>query len=327
MVRFDCRQIVKHYGEQVVLDRLDWTVESGQSWALVGSSGAGKTTLLRILAGLEKGHAGEVAYRDTNQEPVRRPRVGMVFQHLGLWPHLTASQHIECILKFGSRKQRRQIAVERLADVRLPAACHDKRPEQLSGGELQRLAIARALAVDPQILLFDEPLAQVDTLLRSDLIALMHELIASRKLTSIYVTHSSAEAAQVAEHVAVLVDGKMIQTGRFAHVYRNPVSALAARLTGPVVEIPCRVAKDARIRCTESTTKLERQIDSWLIRPQQLELIASDEQNNWKVMECQPFGFGWDAVFASGDDRVHAPVCRRLVLGDVVGLEIRELME
>ncbi len=327
MVHVDCRQIVKRFGEQVVLDRLDWTVESGQSWGLVGPSGAGKTTLLRILAGLEKGSAGEVAYRDMDQAAVRSPRVGMVFQHLGLWPHLTASQHIECIVNHGPRKQRRQIASQRLAEVRLPAACHDKRPEQLSGGELQRVAIARALAVDPQILLFDEPLAQVDTPLRSDLIALLRELIANRKITSIYVTHSWAEAAQVAEHMAVLLDGKMIQAGRFTDVYRRPASATVARLTGPVVEIPRQVAEDGRIRLTEPASKINMQDEAWLIRPQQIQLIASDERNRWTVTQCQPFGFAWEAVFASGDDRIHAPVGRQVCPGDVVGLEIRELLE
>lgn len=327
MVHIDCRQIAKHYGAQVVLDRLDWAVESGQSWALVGPSGAGKTTLLRILAGLEKGDTGEVVYRDTNQAPMHVPRVGMVFQQLGLWPHLTASQHIECVVRQGSRKQRRQIAAELLAEVRLPAAYHDKRPEQLSGGELQRLAIARALAIDPRILLCDEPLAQVDTLLRSELIALLRELIAKRKMTSIYVTHAWAEASQVAEHVAVLLDGKIIQAGRFADVYRNPVSATVARLTGPVVEIPCRVAEEGRIRLTGFASTINMHDDPWLIRPQQLELTANDERNRWQVIQCRPFGFAWDVVFASGDDRIQAPVGCGVCSGDVVGLEIRELPE
>lgn len=327
MVHIDCRQIVKHYGAQVVLDRFDWTVESGQSWGLIGPSGTGKTTLLRILAGLEKCDAGEVAYRDTNQDAVRQPRVGMVFQHLGLWPHLTASQHIECLVNHGSRTQRRQVAAERLAEVRLPEACRDKRPEQLSGGELQRLAIARALAADPRMLLFDEPLAQVDTLLRSELIELLRELIASRQMTSIYVTHSWAEAAQVAEHVAVLVNGKMLQTGRFADVYRSPANATVARLTGPVVEIPDWIVEEGRIRLTEAASTINMQDGLCLIRPQQLVLIASDERNHWKVAHCWPFGFAWDAVFASGDDLIHAAVGRRVIPGDIVGLEIQELLE
>ena len=327
MVHVDCRQVTKHYGEQVVLDRLNWTIEAGQSWGLVGPSGAGKTTLLRILAGLEKGNAGEISYLDTNQCLVRRPRVGMVFQQLGLWPHLTASQHLECVVSDGSRQGRRQIAAERLAEVRLPASCRDKRPEQLSGGELQRLAIARALAVEPQILLFDEPLAQVDTPLRAELITLLRELISRRNITSIYVTHSWVEASQVAEQVAVLLDRKLIQSGRFADVYRNPVSPTVARLTGPIVEIPCRAAEDGRICLTECLATMSMQGDPWLVRPQQIELIASDGRNRWEVMQCRPCGFAWIAVFASGDEKISAAICRKVCPGDVVGLKISELLE
>lgn len=327
MIHVDCQQLSKQYGEQVVLDRLDWTLEAGQSWALVGPSGAGKTTFLRIVAGLERGDSGEISFLDGNQQRVRQPRVGMVFQHLGLWPHLTASQHVACVLKHASPAERMRIAADRLAEVCLPAACHDKRPEQLSGGEAQRLAIARALAVDPRILLLDEPLAQVDTMLRAELLALLRELITKRGMTSIYVTHSWGEASRVADQVAVLLGGRMIQAGDFSEVYRHPATATVARLTGPVVEIPRRFANAGRIGLTERAATINMQSDPWVIRPQQLEVTASDGENRWEVIQCRPFGFGWEVIFANGDDRLCTPTCQELGVGAVVGLHVRHLSE
>ena len=325
MVGVECHKLTKSYGRQVALDQLDWAVEAGQSWGLVGPSGAGKTTLLRMLAGLDRASSGEVLFRDPGQTRLPKPRVGMVFQHLGLWPHLTAAQHIACVVSGASYQERGRIVGERLAEVHLPAECHDKRPAQLSGGELQRLAIARALAIRPQVLLLDEPLAQVDAPLRAELIALLRELIARHQMTSIYVTHSWSEASQVAQQMAVLVDGKMAQTGSVYSVYQNPVSAQVARLTGTVVEIPRGAIRQSRIALTESAAAINMQDDPCAIRPQQLELIASDGENRWEVIECHLFGIAWQAIFRSGPDRIQTPVQRRLSPGDIMGLRIKDL--
>jgi len=332
MVEIHCHELTKRYGPQFALNELTWGVETGQSWGLVGPSGAGKTTLLRILAGLEKHDHGSVRFGDAVESGSARPRVGMVFQQLGLWPHLTASQHIECVLSSVRRQARGAIVRERLDEVRLPAECHDKRPSEMSGGEQQRLAVARALAVDPDLLLLDEPLAQVDSPLRAELIALLCELIAARNMTSIYVTHSWDEVSQIADFVGVVIDGRLVQAGGVDAVYRQPINAVVARLTGPVVELPWIAVSDSRIGLTDGIAPITMRdnhspSDVWTIRPQQLELVSDDQQNRWKVIECERFSFGWQARFMSGEDQVRAPVTRELTPGESVGLSVRELAE
>jgi putative spermidine/putrescine transport system ATP-binding protein len=325
MVHLHCQKLTKRYGSQVIVDQLDWSIKSGQSWGVIGPSGAGKTTLLRILAGLEQCSSGEVAILEESQVRIRKPTIGMGFQHLGLWPHLTALQHILAVLKDSSRKKRLQTASEQLEEVCLPRACHDKRPGQLSGGEMQRLAIARALAVRPHLLLLDEPLAQVDTVLRSELIRLLREMIDKRNITSIYVTHSWSEASQIAEHIGVMLDGKFVQTGTTEDIYRAPVNPTVAKLTGPFVEIPRRAVDDGRICMSNLSSKSNMRSDLWIVRPQQLELIASSESNRWEVTQCNPSGFVWEVTFVSDKDRIQTAVCRKLRRGDIVGLNVSEV--
>jgi len=316
-----CQQLTKRYAGQVVLDRLDWRIEAGQTWGLVGPSGAGKTTLLRLLAGLERPDSGTIRDPAATGRSGRRRAIGMVFQNLGLWPHLTAAQHIACVLRSDARRDPSALVSQILAEVRLPPETWQKRPEQLSGGALQRLAIARALAIEPELLLLDEPLAQVDTLLRDELLGLLRDVAATRRVTAVYVTHSWWEASQFASHVGVLVDGRMLQAGECSQVYRHPVSALVARLTGPIVEIPGPIAREGRLEVAARATPLED--GGLVIRPQQLELTSVSQNNRWAVISCQCSGPAWTVKFQAAGHQLVAPMGRELQPGDVVGLRIK----
>ncbi|MCC6670829.1 MAG: ABC transporter ATP-binding protein [Planctomycetes bacterium] len=211
------------------LGPLDLELASGSRTALVGPSGSGKTTLLRALAGLEPVRAGTIAF---DQTPVSRPgmllapdrrRIGFVFQSGALWPHLDALRH----LRFAAPQLHRDRARALLAEVGLGGKEH-RRPGELSGGEQQRLALARALAGAPELLLLDEPLHSLDVHLRDELALLIRRVADARGLTLVVVTHDRAEALALADRVVVLRDGQVVEAGAILDVLRTPRTAWTA---------------------------------------------------------------------------------------------------
>ncbi len=297
-VRVECSELVKRFGPVTVLDRLDWTVEPGSVVGLLGGSGAGKTTLLRVIAGLEPCDAGRVAFGVSGRaDGDRRPRVGMVFQNLALWPHLTARAHLECVMASLARGGRRRRAEELLAEARLPRAAWDRRPGELSGGEAQRVALARALAHGPELLLLDEPLAQVDTPLRAELLELIEACAAARGATAVYVTHAWAEAMRIGRRIAVLNEGCIVRQGTPEAMYWDLSDAAVARLTGPVVELPREWLATGLIACEESARLGDDmpgdRSGSLVVRPQQLRVIEPQGANRWTPVESRPDGAGW----------------------------------
>ena len=214
-IKIECLNVVKRYGEQTVLDRLSLTVDAGARLGLLGKSGAGKSTLLRIIAGLDELTSGTVMFQDaTRLVSVPRPRIGMVFQNLALWPHLTAQQHVEAVLPGVSRRERRRRAESLFEELRIPQEAWSHSPGELSGGEAQRVSIARALAIEPDILLFDEPLAHVDDDLRRELVDLFDRIIRRQSVTTIYVTHRQAEAHRLADRLIAIKDGQITEIAR-----------------------------------------------------------------------------------------------------------------
>jgi ABC-type Fe3+/spermidine/putrescine transport system ATPase subunit len=228
-VCLECQNVTMRFQDREVLTGVDWTVRTGIVTGLLGGSGAGKTTLLRIIAGLQQPTAGRILWPDREQvRGNRRIVVGMVFQNLGLWPHLSARRHVEYVLWSVSRRQRRRQAERLLAETRLPPEAWDRRPAQLSGGEAQRVALARALALNPDLLLLDEPLSQVDVPLRSEMLELIRTLVASRKATVIYVTHAWPDAFELCERIAVLSGGRIAQEGRTSDLFPCPADGHVA---------------------------------------------------------------------------------------------------
>ena len=236
----ECRAVSVAYGPEIVVRDVDLQVGAGDTLALLGPSGSGKTTVLSAVAGFLSLAAGEirlrgrvVADRDRSEPPERRD-VGVVFQHAALWPHLTALETVAYPLRRRGVDRREALAeAARLLDLMGMTALAERRPSELSGGEQQRVGLARALARRPDLFLFDEPTAHLDTPLRS---ALQDELAERRSATgaaAVLATHDVGEAMAIADRVALIRSGRVVQVGAPTAVYDEPVDAWAAELTGP----------------------------------------------------------------------------------------------
>ncbi|OCJ09568.1 Fe3+/spermidine/putrescine ABC transporter ATP-binding protein [Rhizobium sp. AC27/96] len=209
-----------HYDKAVVLNGIDLSLAKGRTLALLGPSGCGKTTLLRLVAGLLAPTKGSItisgqtvadAASKTFVPPEKR-NLGMVFQDYALWPHLTVGGNVSFPLEMrgvakAEREKRTMRALER---VGLAALAH-RRPSDLSGGQQQRVAIARAIVAEPQLILFDEPLSNLDRELRENMVGELAELISTLGLTAIYVTHDHSEALTLADEVAIMRSGEIAQ--------------------------------------------------------------------------------------------------------------------
>jgi multiple sugar transport system ATP-binding protein len=229
--------VTKTFATQVALDNVSLTVPHGSFVVLLGPTGAGKTTTLRMVSGLDHPDSGEV-YIDG--QPMRgltpaQRNVAMVFQQYSLYPHLTVRQNLEFPLKSPLLKTPPdEIArkVKAIADVLQISHKLDNKATALSGGEMQRVSIGRALVRNPRIYLMDEPLSSLDAKLRADLRIELKRIQADSGATLLYVTHDQIEAMTMATHVGVLHHGKLVQFGSPREVYENPVSVYAATRLG-----------------------------------------------------------------------------------------------
>lgn len=237
----EARNIHKKFGSFTALDNVSLKVESGELIALLGPSGCGKTTLLRIIAGLESPDQGEVHFsgNDATQLHVRDRQVGFVFQHYALFRHMTVFDNVAFGLSVKPRGQRpskeeiRERVYRLLKLVKLDWLA-DRFPAQLSGGQRQRIALARALAVEPQVLLLDEPFGALDAKVRKELRRWLRHLHEELHVTSIFVTHDQEEALEVADRVVVMNKGRIEQVGTPQQVWDNPASPFVYGFLGNV---------------------------------------------------------------------------------------------
>jgi iron(III) transport system ATP-binding protein len=241
-------RVEKTYGGRTVLGPVSFDVAPGHFLVLLGPSGSGKTTLLRCAAGIERISGGQICIGGAvvddgrRQIPPERRNLAMVFQDYALWPHMTALQNVAYALQ--RRKQSatltNQRALELLDRVGLKQLAGNY-PSELSGGEQQRVALARALVADPGLLLFDEPLSNLDANLREQMRRQISTLAREAGATVIYITHDQSEAFALADEIGVLEHGRLVQLGLPEDIYRAPESPFVARLTGVAGEIPARV--------------------------------------------------------------------------------------
>jgi iron(III) transport system ATP-binding protein len=220
--------VAREIGGRPVLRGVSLEVPEGETLALLGPSGAGKTSLLRVIAGLDRPDGGEVRIggRDVTRRPPRERGVGLVFQDLALWPYMTVEEHLEGG-DIGS-------LVSRFALGGLGR----RRPHELSGGEKQRLALARAVAHDPRVVLLDEPFSGLDPLLRRSLAEAFAELQRDRGFTAVWVSHHLDGAVSRASRAALLKDGRVEQAGSWADLRTSPANAWVAAFVSEAVESP-----------------------------------------------------------------------------------------
>ena len=234
--RFGVADITAGYGGPPVVREASFAIEPGAFLTLLGPSGCGKTTLLKVLGGYLRPLTGTVQFRgrDVTALPPEKRNAGMVFQNYALFPHLTARQNVQFGLEV--RGLAKAVCQERadamLQRVGLTAAERDRRPAQLSGGQQQRVALARALVIEPDVLLLDEPLANLDRHLRIQLRSELRRLQRETGVTTIMVTHDQEEALAISDWVAVMEGGRVLQVGTPREVYDRPRTPFVARFLG-----------------------------------------------------------------------------------------------
>jgi sulfate/thiosulfate transport system ATP-binding protein len=253
----EVRNVSKTFGKTPVLRDVSIDVAAGSLTALLGPSGGGKSTLLRVIAGLEQPDTGTVLINGvdaTHMTPQRR-NVGFVFQHYAAFKHMTVFNNVAFGLQIRKRpKDEIRKRVTELLELVHIEQFADRYPAQLSGGQRQRMALARALAVEPQVLLLDEPFGALDAQVRKELRTWLRRLHDEVHVTTVFVTHDQEEAIEVADTIVVLADGIVEQAGRPHDIYDNPANPFVMRFLGPVT-----------------------QIDGHLVRPHDIELSNTAE--------------------------------------------------
>jgi multiple sugar transport system ATP-binding protein len=237
MAEIRIKGVAKRFGEFTALHSIDLTIADREFMVLLGASGCGKTTLLRIVAGLETPSEGEVWIGDRRVDrlPPRDRGIAMVFQNYAVFPHLTVFENIAFGLRMARMPQPEvDRRVTRTAELMHIEQLLKRYSGQLSGGQRQRVAVARALAMEPDVILMDEPLSNLDALLRLEMRAELKGVLAASKTTTIYVTHDQVEAMSLADRIAVMNAGRIVQADRPVEVYRNP----AARFVGAFIGNP-----------------------------------------------------------------------------------------
>jgi multiple sugar transport system ATP-binding protein len=289
MAQIRVEKITRSFGASKALDSVSLEVKDQEFAVLLGPSGCGKTTLLRIIAGLETKDSGEVwiGEREVSGLPPRSRGLAMVFQNYAIFPHLTVYENIAFGLRMKKTDTNKiKTQVEKSAALMHIEAYLQRSPAQLSGGQRQRVAVARALAVEPEVLLMDEPLSNLDALLRLEMRAELKKLLRETKTTTIYVTHDQVEAMSLADRIAVMKSGNLEQYDLPMQVYQNPSSTFVGSFIGnpPMnfLRLPLESGQ-AKLGVALYPTKATGQAVVLGMRPEDLELCEPTDLHGFAV--------------------------------------------
>jgi ABC-type Fe3+/spermidine/putrescine transport system ATPase subunit len=327
-------RITRRFGEHLAVDDISIEVPAGELLALIGASGSGKTTTLRIAAGYETPDSGRVLLdgRDITAFPPQKRGFGMVFQHYALFPHMPVGENVAFGLEARglAKAQRMQKAQAALASVGLENAA-GRTIQSLSGGEQQRVALARALVIEPAVLLMDEPLSNLDPTLRQstrdELRAMLHRV----GVPALFVTHDQEDAFAIADRIALIRQGRLLQVGTPEDLYDRPASLQVARFIGRATIVPAEDLGDRAavtiggIRRELSATRPDGAMKTPLVvlRPDALE-ISGDDASAWKGEVVNRRFTGGSAVYrVRTADSVELEVASsdmRLREGDTTGV-------
>lgn len=312
------RNISHAFGAVPVLSDLSFEVKAGQITCLLGPSGGGKSTLLRLAAGLEPVQSGAieiageiVASPEVQRPPEQRP-VGMMFQENALFPHLTVAENVS----FGLMKQPRAERSARVASLLEMVGCRElggRLPHQLSGGQQQRVALVRSLAPEPQVLLMDEPYASVDISLRRALREAARRTLRENGTTTVMVTHDPSEAMEMADVIAVLDEGHIVQTGTPQQLYEAPATPSVAAFFGDAQRLsarPCSAGFETDfgvIQASEALAQSRNSSCEIVVRPRGLELEEAPE-GSARIEDLRYVGDGWLAFIRSVLQNPAAPL-------------------
>ncbi|WP_283134351.1 ABC transporter ATP-binding protein [Rhizohabitans arisaemae] len=328
------RNITKRFGAVEVLRGVGLTVSDGAFAAVLGPSGCGKTTLLRIVAGFERADSGSVSIggRSVGDLPPERRKVGIVPQEAALFPHLTVSRNVGYGLPRGSRER-----IEEMLGLVGLAGFGDRMPHELSGGQQQRVALARALAPGPGVVLLDEPFSALDRGLRSVVRDDVRDVLKRAGATAVLVTHDQEEALSMADEVAVMREGRIVQVGTPAAVYGTPADLRVATFVGEAVVLPASASGGAadcalgripvRTGAVAGNGGTSPAAGHVALRPEQFRLgHPGDDRLRGRVERVEFFGH--DAVVTVRLPQMPAPVRARTAgeapyhPGDEVGVHV-----
>ena len=307
--------VTKRFGAFVALDDVSVDIPTGSLTALLGPSGGGKSTLLRIIAGLEVPDAGtvEIDGRDSTALPPQRRNVGFVFQHYAAFKHLTVRRNVAFGLEIRKRpKAEIRRRVDELLELVHLEQFAERLPSQLSGGQRQRMALARALAVEPQVMLLDEPFGALDAKVRKELRNWLRRLHDEVHVTTVFVTHDQEEAMEVADEIVVVNDGVVEQVGPPGELYDRPVNDFVMSFLGPVTTLGGRLVRPHDLEVlTAAGTDATPATVTRLVRlgfEVRVDAVADDGKETWvQLTRGQADRLGLQA-----GDRVHLrPVTAR----------------
>ena len=295
----------KSFGTQAALRDVSLDVRDGEFVALLGPSGCGKTTLLRAVAGLDRQSSGRILIggRDVSDLPPRSRGLAMVFQNYAVFPHLRVRDNIAFgLVMTGAAKDRIERQVTRAAALMHIEVLLDRYPAQLSGGQRQRVAVARALAVEPAVLLMDEPLSNLDALLRLEMRAELKTVLAEARTTTLYVTHDQTEAMGLADRIAIMQEGRIVQMAPPMEIYRHPNSMFVGGFIGdPPMNFLRLPVADGVVRLGTLTLKPPAGVRDSVtlgIRPQDLEVADDGQGFTFRIQVPEPLG---SHVLLTGD--------------------------
>ena len=262
MSRIVIKDVMKAFGDVVVLNNFNAEFADGEFVTLLGPSGCGKTTMLRMIAGFEKPTRGEIFIGDQEVSstktfiPPEKRDIGMVFQSYAVWPHMTVFENVAYPLKMKKMdKESIREQVAKVLEIVHLSQYAERVPSQLSGGQQQRVALARALVAQPQLLLLDEPLSNLDAKLRDSMRFEIKEIQQSLGITVVYVTHDQMEAMTMSDRVIVINHGDIQQIGKPTEIYRHPANQFVADFVGKINFIRATSA-NGEVRFKDSEQKL-----------------------------------------------------------------------
>ncbi|HEX6490465.1 MAG TPA: sulfate ABC transporter ATP-binding protein [Gaiellaceae bacterium] len=296
-------EVSKSFGDFVALDGVSVAIPEGSLSALLGPSGSGKSTLLRVIAGLERPDSGQVLLgdRDVTGRPGRERGVGMVFQHYAAFKHMSVEDNVAfgLVIRKRPRQEIKRRVLELLELVQLDGLAK-RYPSQLSGGQRQRMALARALAVDPEVLLLDEPFGALDARVRKELRGWLRRLHDEVHVTTIIVTHDQEEAMEVAGQIVVINRGRVEQVGTPRELYETPANEFVMGFVGPVnrigeafvrprdLSVSLEPGGDSAEAMVERVFHLGFEVRAELVRHDGQQLLVQLTQDEAQALELEP---------------------------------------
>jgi iron(III) transport system ATP-binding protein len=303
-IAIEFKDVTKRYGAATAVDNINFAIAKGEMVTFLGPSGCGKTTSLRLIAGLELPSAGvvSIAGRDVSQRAASERNVGMVFQSYALFPHMNVLENVSYgpVIRGEAKASARARALEILDQIGL-AGLSARLPSELSGGQQQRVAVARAIVQQPDVLLFDEPLSNVDAKLRRKVRGEIRALQKRFGLTAVYVTHDQEEALAVSDRIVVMQAGKIAQIGTPRDLYERPASPFVADFIGDANLVE-GVVSGGRFRAAdldlpvggpEGAAKIS-------LRPERIALAPGDGSPSGTIMSCTYLGSRWEYEIETG---------------------------